>query len=129
MDLKTLKAKGGVISRGLVAKSVTWSHVDPQSGEQTEDTFEIHIVKHSFGSIERLYPNGSDRARGAEFIAQSVKLGDSGKESISYDEAYQLDPGLAMVFITAINEVNGTGGAAKNSQPPTSSGVNLSPTE
>lgn len=128
MDLKTLKAKGGVITRALVTKSVTWKHDDPDTGESHEDTFDIHVVKHSFGTIERLYSDGTDRAKGAQFISQSVRLGD-GKEQISYEDAFQLDPGLATLFIQAINEVNGTGGGAKNSQPPTSSGANLSPTE
>jgi hypothetical protein len=111
MDLKQLKAKGGIVTSVPVAKEVTWVHRDQETGDQVTDTFTVHILKQSFGSIERLFTNTSDRSRSAAFISECVRFGEGGKEAISYEEAFQLDPSLAAVLVVAANEVNGTGKA------------------
>lgn len=113
MDLKQLKAKGGIVTSVPVPKEVTWVHRDQETGEEVTDVFTVHIMKQSFGSIERLFLNASDRSRSAAFISECVRFGEGGKESISYEEAFQLDPGLAAVLVVAANEVNSTGKAAK----------------
>lgn len=103
MDLKQLKAKGGIVSSALVPKEVTWKHTD-EEGEH-EDTFTIHVRKASFGTMEKLFVGNDDQSKSAALISQSV-LFDGGKEQISYEDAYQLDPSLAAVFMKAVNEVN-----------------------
>lgn len=104
MKLADLKAKGGFVPSAPVAKEVEWD----KDGEKL--AFTIHIKRHSFGTIERLFADKDDElSRSAAYIAASVCLGAGGKESMSYEDAYQLEPSLAAVFIKAINEVNGTG--------------------
>jgi hypothetical protein len=102
MDLRELKAKGGFVSAEPVPTEVTWKR-----GEDS-DTFTVHVVKQSFGAIEKLFGGADDRSRSASFIAECIRLG-NGKERLTYDDAYALDPGLATVLVEAINKVNGTG--------------------
>lgn len=118
MDLKSLKDKGGIVSSALVPKEVTWKHTD-DAGEEQEDTFTIHVRKASFGTMEKLFVGNDDQSKSAALISQSVLL-DGGKEALSYEDAFQLDPSLAAVLMKAVNEVN----ARKNSLPPMKSGTN-----
>ena len=114
MKLADLKAAGGFVPSAPVAKEVEWTH----GGETL--AFTIHIKRHSFGTIEQLLSDkNDDKSRSAAYIAESILLGDGGKEKLSYGDAYALEPSLAAVFIKAINDVNGTGDSAKNSNPPT----------
>lgn len=106
--LADLKARGGFVPLAPVAKEVTWKHTD-ESGAEVEDTFTVYVKRQSFGAIESIWASGEERSKSAAYISQSIRLGEKGKDAISYEDAYQLDPGLAHVLITAINEVNGTG--------------------
>lgn len=107
MKLSELKSKGGFVAGAPVAKEVTWKRKG-DAGEDVEDTFTVHIIKQSFGTIEAIWSGKDDKSsKAADYIAQSVRLGDDGKERMSYQDAYQLDPGLAAVLIAAVNEVNG----------------------
>lgn len=110
MNLRELKAKGGFVSAAPILKEVTWTHeVD---GVSTDDTFTVGVVKQSYGAVEKLFSGTDDRSKSAQFISQCIRFGD---EQMTYDDAFQLDPGLAAVLMKAINEVNGTGkAAAKN---------------
>lgn len=108
MNLSDLKAKGGIVNSAPLPKEVTWTRTNEQ-GEEVSDTFTIHVKKHSFGAIETIWTGGEDKSKAAAYISQSLRLGEKGKEQMSYDDAFNLDPGLAAVFIQAIHEVNGTG--------------------
>ncbi|UVE46834.1 phage tail assembly chaperone family protein, TAC [Pseudomonas chlororaphis] len=116
MNLKQLKAKGGIVDSLPVKKEVSWTHLDSKSGKEVTDTFTLHIRRQSFGVIERLFAQGeTEQSRNASYIAASVTLGAEGAEALSYDDAYSLEPTLGFVILNAVNEVNGTGGcAAKN---------------
>lgn len=116
MNLKQLKAKGGIVDGQPVKKEISWSHLDSKTGKDVTDTFTLHIRRQSFGVIERLFAQGeSDQSRNASYIAASVALGSAGTEALSYDDAYSLEPSLGFLILNAVNEVNGTGGAsAKN---------------
>lgn len=122
-----LKAAGGIISREPIKKTLTWTHKN-DAGEEVSDSFEVYIVKQSFGSLADLYKETS-REQLAVAISKALLLeNDKGKlELMKYDDAYQLDPSLAHVILDGIREVNG--GEAKNSQPPTNSSVNSSSPE
>lgn len=120
MDLAALKARGGVISAAPIPKAVEWEHDDPETGEKVTDKFIVHILRHSYGAMERMVLGEGDRSKGALLISNCVRFGDAGDEVMSYEDAFQLDPGLAAVLMKAINEVN----AAKNSRPPMKSGTN-----
>lgn len=101
MKRADLKAAGAFVSSALVAKEVKWSRGDE------EMVFTIHVKRQSFGAMEKLFSADGDQSKSAKFISECVFLGDSGEERISYEDAYQLDPGLAAVFAQAVNEVNG----------------------
>ena len=107
MNLKQLKQAGAFVSAEPVAKEVVWSHKN-DAGEVVEDRFTVYIKRQSFGTIEQLWSGDSDRSRSATFISASVLLGEE-RESMSYEDAYQLDPSLAHALVKAINEVNKTG--------------------
>ncbi len=101
MKLAELKEKGGFVSADLVAKEVKWTRGDE------ELTFTIYVKRQSFGAMEKLFSAEGDQSKSAKFISECIFLGENGKERISYEDAYQLDPGLAAVFAQAVNEVNG----------------------
>ena len=114
MDLKQLREKGGIVPQTPVKHEVSWTHT-AEDGSEVTDTFTVHVRKHSFGTIERMFaadPKDPERSRAAAFISESIMLGDDGSERITYEDAFQLDAGLAKVLMDAISTVNGTGGAA-----------------
>ncbi|MFC3939656.1 hypothetical protein CCU68_18905 [Pseudomonas gingeri NCPPB 3146 = LMG 5327] len=112
MNLKQLKAKGGIVDGQPVRKEISWTHVD-KSGKEVTDTLALHIRRQSFGVIERLFtPGEAEQSRNASYIAATVTLGAQGTEAISYEDAYSLEPTLGFLILNAVNEVNGTGGAA-----------------
>lgn len=141
MDLKQLKARGGFVSTEPVKKSVEWAHID-ENGTDIEEKFEVYVVRQSFGSVEKLLTNLTDRSKTASFISACVRFlvsTDEAKayeakrrddpslpvrmeflESMSYEDAYQLEPSLAGALVKAINDVNGE---QKNSRPPMNSGT------
>lgn len=103
MNLTDLKARGAIVSAAPVTREVTWEHDDPTTGEKVTDKFTVEILRHSYGTMERLYMIGEDRSKGAAMIAECVRFGG---EAMSYEDAYQLHPGLATALLTAITEAN-----------------------
>lgn len=111
MNLKQLKAKGGIVDGQPIKKEVSWTHLDQRSGKEVTDTFTLFIRRQSFGVIERLFTQGeSEHSRNASYLAACVSLGAQGTEALSYDDAYGLEPSLGFLMLNAVNEVNGTGG-------------------
>lgn len=110
MNLAELKAKGGFVALAPVKREVVWKRKN-EAGEDEELRFNVFIKKHSFGTIEQIWSGEESRSKSAAYIAESVRLGEKGQEALTYEDAYQLDTGLATVLIAAINEVNGTGDA------------------
>lgn len=106
MNLQDLIAKGGFVDAAPIKKEVEWTRPGPDGVEVT-DTFTIFVKKQSFGSIEVIYGNETDKSKMSKYISESVRLGDEGQDAIPYDQAMLLDPGLGAVFIKAVNEVNG----------------------
>lgn len=110
MKLADLKSSGAFVPLAPVATELTWKRKDAD-----DLTFTVFIKKHSFGTIEKIWGDKDDeRSKSAALIAHSVLLGDDGKEKMSYEDAFQLDPGLAGVFIEAINQANGLTEKEKN---------------
>lgn len=95
MNLKQLKAKGGIVDVLPVKKQVSWTHLDSKTGKEVTDTFTLHIRRQSFGVIERLFADSdNEQSRNARYIAASVALGTDGGEALSYEDAYGLEPTL-----------------------------------
>lgn len=108
MKLSELKEKGGFVSAKPVKKDVVWKRkVD---GEEVEDSFSIFVRPMSYGDIEKIFidPKDEERSRTAALLAESVLLGDDGKERLSYTDAYQLCPSLAAALSKVVSEVNAT---------------------
>lgn len=102
MNLKELRAKGAFVSTVPEQRTVTWKSPDG------EVTFDVHIKRMAFGDWERLFVDKDDeRSRSAAILSKTVMLGEKGKESLPYVDAYQLDPTLAAVLMEAVTEVNG----------------------
>lgn len=113
MDLNKLRELGGIIPQTPVIKQVTWTPPAIDGVAQEEVTFTVRVKKLSFGLVERLLADRENRSNMASIISGSIILGDEGTESLTYDDAFQLETGLANSLITAISDVNGTG-VAKN---------------
>lgn len=108
MNLDELMAAGGFVPAEPLKKQIVWKKVEAD-GTETVFDFAIFVKKHSFGSIEKIWGLSDDRSRTAFFISQSVRLGESGEQEVTYEKALQLAPDLAALFVNAINEVNKTG--------------------
>ena len=115
MDLNQLRERGAFVSQSPVEHEVSWTH--DQDGQAITDTFTVHVVKHSAGTVERLRMKAQaekDLLWGPLLISETIRLGDDGSERLTYQDAQALDTSLARVLMDAINTVNGTGAAAKN---------------
>lgn len=106
MDLKQLMARGAIVESGLVAVDVKWTHIDPETQLEVTDEFKVHVVRQSFGQIERLWNTPDERSRGAQLISEQIRFGQAGEERLTYEQAYALDPGLATELLAAHNAVN-----------------------
>lgn len=113
MNLKQLKEQGGFVDDKPAKEHVTWTRGD---GEKI--SFDVHVVRQPFGVVDEVLKTSDGRSQSARMISNCIRLGDDGKERLTYDDAFGLDPTLAFCLIAAINRVN-----AKKSTPPTSSGV------
>lgn len=125
MKLSDLRKRGAIVDRAPVPKEVIWTRIDADGVEQS-DTFTIHVKKHSFGDLERLFtadPSDAQRSVMANAISESIFLGEGGVERISYQDAYQLEMSLAQVFLKALNEVNGRRAGEPENPPKASSGT------
>lgn len=108
MKLNDLKAMGGFVPAEPVKREVSWTREVDGKPETVE--FTVFVRRQSFGSVERLlHVENDDRSRSARFLSESILLGDDGKEKLSYEDAYRLEPGLAAVLMEAVADVNGTG--------------------
>ncbi|MBN3471303.1 hypothetical protein G0D98_23055 [Pseudomonas savastanoi pv. phaseolicola] len=111
MNLAELKKKGGVLAAGLVAKPIEWKHTN-YKGKEVIDKFTVHIRRHAFGVMEQMFNGGEDdKFRNARYLSASVCLGEEGVDDLPFDDAVNLDPGLGVELLKAVNEVNST---AKN---------------
>ena len=119
MNLEQLKQKGAFVSLAPVAKEIVWKHKDPETGEEMEDTLTIHVRRLSAGAIEVMREGlkkveGEGGSRNAAMVAHFVCLGEDGKESLTYDQAFSLVESLSNAMLLALIEVNRLGGDPKN---------------
>lgn len=113
MKLADLKKAGAFVSNEPVKTQVTWKTGKKDAdGNDIEHTFDVFVIKHSFGTVEKIYSDkDEDRSKWATLLSKSIKLGDKGEETLTYEAAFQLDQNLAFALLNAVNEANGT---AKN---------------
>jgi hypothetical protein len=116
MNLEQLKAKGGVITDAFVKKEVVWTRVDPDAPKPIKpkdkakvitDKFNVHVRRHAFGVMEAMFIGGeAEKYKNARYLSASVFLGPEGEEELPFDDAVNLDPGLGIALLNAVNEVN-----------------------
>lgn len=106
MNLKQLRERGGFVPSAPVKKSIVWKTTDEKSGAEEDVAFDIFVRKLSFGMVESIATDPDGKSRNATLISLAVVLGDDGKETLSYTDAYQLKPSLARAMVIAIAEVN-----------------------
>lgn len=108
MDLKQLRARGAFVKAPPVPTEVTWVHEDEESGETMTDTFTVYVRRMSVGWMDRVLRPGTDpdRSRTALLISEAILFGEDGKERMRYEDAYELNYGLATALLTAFNNVN-----------------------
>ncbi len=104
MNLQQLTEKGGFVEAAPVKMPVTWTRKNA-AGEDLTDEFDVWVRRRSFGTFERVASLGEDRSRSAKMLSECVLL-DEAQESLSYEQAYQLDPSLAMALIEAVKEAS-----------------------
>lgn len=123
MDLKQLKAAGGLVSDRPTPVKKTW--ITP-NGESIEIDF--FVLRQSFGQAERLYLSSTEENKGlsrtSQLISEVIRLGKDGSESLSYEDAYRLDPSLARVFMDAITEVSVSSAKKEKASSVKKSGTN-----
>lgn len=116
-SLKELQALGGFVPDKPIRKEIKFTLDCDEEYSAT-----IYVKKLSVGDYESLFVDGNDeRGRTAKIIAESITLGEDGKERISFQQAYKLHPGLAAAMVAAFNEVNLS---KKSSRPATDSSAN-----
>ncbi|MBA5012053.1 phage tail assembly chaperone family protein, TAC [Pseudomonas aeruginosa] len=115
MNLNELRAAGGFIESALVRKEITWTRVPAGRKKAVSDTFQVFVRRNSFGAVERLFSaEGDQQSRNARYLAECIRLGETGEESLTYEQAYDLDPALGFLLLQALGEVNRVEDAEKN---------------
>ncbi len=111
--LKQLEAMGAFVSDAPVKKEVPFHLAGP------DVTVTIFVKRLGIGHYESLFLSEKDeRSRTARAISEAVTFGDNGKEKLSFEQAFKLDPQFAREILTAFNEVNSP---KKSSAPATDS--------
>lgn len=99
--LKELQALGGFVPSKPIRKEIKFTL------NEEELSAVIHVKKISIGEFEALFlGDKEERSRTAKAISVAILLGEDGKEAISFEMAYQLEPSLAGAMFAAFNEVN-----------------------
>lgn len=132
MTLDDLMQRGGFVSQALEKREVTWAEADGGPA-----TFTVYIKEPSAATMERVGRAAretdstlGDVAMRPLLVSLCVFFDAEGKQSIPYDKACEMKHSLCLALYQAAEAgISGKVDAAKNSQPPTSSGTNLSSTE
>lgn len=110
--LQSLKElEGAFMPDGLVPKQIKFRLA---SGGD-EYTAEIFVRRLSIGTYDEINVGmeAGQTSKLAKLISSAIRLGEGGKEEISYTDAYQLNRRLANAMLLAITQVNG-GAVGKN---------------
>ena len=110
-NLSDLKQLGAFIQVDeLVRREIKFRLTD----EEDELTAVIHVRRLSIGIHEAIWADGpaASISKTARLLAEAIRLGESGEEKMSYEQAFSLHPRIALAMSTAISDVNG--GERKN---------------
>lgn len=114
LTLERIRAIGGIVTAKTEPREITWKGRDPETGKRVTYTGTVHVKRMAFGWVERAAAdarviaraNGHDeeRSTGAMMISGGVAF--EGGESLTYLEAYWLDPLLGDALLRAFYDVN-----------------------
>lgn len=105
--LNELKSKGGLVPDAPIRKTITFDSTDHATGATEQVEAIIFVRQLSVGEYDALFFAQDDkRSRTAKIISEAIRLGESGKERISFEDAYKLTPSLANSMMEAFSEVN-----------------------
>lgn len=107
--LNDLLESGGFVSDELVKREIVWRRLN-NDGVEVESKFDIYIKKQAFATVEAIHGNEADKAKLSKYVSESI-VDEKGNQVIPYEKAMLLHPALGMLFLAAVNEVNGTGAA------------------
>ena len=106
-NLKDLLAEATVDTTNLLPKTVEWSRVG-EDGKTVTSTLDVFIVKDvSFASSDRIYLGDNktqDSSRMARTVAERVRFGAKGEESMTFEQASNLKPTLGWALASAVYE-------------------------
>lgn len=109
MDLKELEKKGAFVSDSLVKTSAIWRRFDKESDEVVEDEVSFFVRQASWVAYQEIGKEAKESAEEVNsdglLIAACIRLGESGEESLSYDQVVMLDAGLFNIFHNAVKEL------------------------
>lgn len=125
MNLKELQDLGGFVPVEPVKKEVTWKRTEG------DVTFDVHVLQLSAGIMDELIADEQrlmaqkDKTKAkklrefnALLISSTILIGEKPSEfqPMSYEQAYQLKPGLSRVLRKVAYEVNGMVTTAKEGE-------------
>ena len=109
MKLDDLIKKGGTVDTKLIKKTADWKRPD-DSGKEVVDEVSFYVRRASHAMFKQAFTDavaedGSKVDQDSALIVAHIRLGDDGKEALTYEQAYSLEMNLSVLFIAAINEV------------------------
>jgi hypothetical protein len=113
MNVTQLMGLGGFVSSEPDKVSVTWANVDATTGEDITNTFDVFVLRTTFGNVEKMWTSGDDKSKSAILITECLRFGEDAQERLTYEQALSLQPGLAAALMEAYNSVNARRSAPK----------------
>ncbi len=106
MKISELEELGAFVPEEVVTRTVEW-HTSNDEGEPVTHTFKVGIRKLSYGVIESatVDPENIKKSFNSWLIAATVV--DNGEPVFTYEQAYQLIPGLASALLDQVRDVVG----------------------
>lgn len=94
----------GSVNTDLVKKTVTWT----SSTDKVERTADVFIVSNvSFASADRIYSISSKDETFTQMVravTERIRLGETGTEALTKEQAAGLDPALGIALLHAVLE-------------------------
>lgn len=128
MNLQDILNRATVKPEELKKVNGEWTHLDPKTGKVITEKFSFFVVTEmTFASYTMLARVGGkyDRDAAAVAISERCRFGESGEESLTIEQAANLDPTFGFALIEAMRAA-GKPNEKKRSRQRTKSGTSSS---